>query len=101
MRPWSRRLWVPERLLPGELRLDMSDGIQHSLCPVFVLRVHHDHAETMVMAFTAHTFGIIDMQVDIEGWRKFRGRVRKPMRRQGVVMPNTVDHTVDADTVEQ
>ncbi|MNG37313.1 hypothetical protein D3C84_1246240 [compost metagenome] len=62
--------------------------------------MYDNHAKTVVMTFNLHTFGIIDMQVDIECWRKFRRGVRQPMHRQGMVMPHTVDHAVDADTVK-
>ena len=88
-------------MLPGELRLDFSDGIQDSLCPALILRVHDNHAKTVIVAFDLHAFGIIDMQVYIEGWRKLRGRVREPTRRQRMGVPHAVDHAVDMDAVQQ
>ena len=66
------RGWAFERVLPVQLRLDHGDCVQHVLGPVFVFRVNHDNAKTVVLTFKPHAFGVIHMQVDIEGRWQFR-----------------------------
>ncbi len=96
-----RRIPAPALLLPGEQCLYVSDGIQNPLRPMLILRVHDNNAKTVIMAFRAHTFGVIDMQVDIEGRGEFRRTVCQPVCHQSLVMHHTVDHPVDADAIQQ
>ncbi|KJH77782.1 hypothetical protein UB23_06135 [Pseudomonas sp. ES3-33] len=101
MRGLLRWFLMPERLLPSELRLDYSDSIQDFLRPALILRMHDNNAKTVIMPFNPHALGIIDMQVDIECRRKFRGGIGQAMRCQSATMQHTVDHAVDADAVQQ
>ena len=100
----SGALWyvgcVFERMLPVQLRLDITDGIQDALRPVLIFGMNDHNAKTVIMAFKLHALGVIDMQVDIEGWREFRGGVFKPVGRQGMAMANTVDHAVNTNAVQ-
>lgn len=73
-----RRIPALALLLPGEQCLYVSDGIQNPLRPMLILRVHDNNAKTVIMAFRAHTFGVIDMQVDIEGRGNFDGPFDSP-----------------------
>lgn len=89
------------RSLPGQLRLDFSDGIQDPQRPALILWLHDNNTKAVIMPFKPHALGIIDMQVDIKCWRKFRGRVQQSMRGQGAAVQRAVDHAVDADAVQQ
>ena len=61
---------MPDQLLPNQLYLNFSHRIQHSLRPVRIIRPDYNDTKTVVIAFNPYTFGIVDMQINVECRRK-------------------------------